>query len=135
MSETIEEWLAKAQGDFNIAQRELRARVSPNYDGVCFHCQQCVEKLMKALLIQLRVVPPKIHDLVRLNELLVPVCPGWVWAVDELRMVSHSGVLARYPGESATKEDAKEVFGLTRAMRSTLLHLLGRDEPPPLFKR
>jgi HEPN domain-containing protein len=50
-SETVKEWIAKAEGDFTVACREMRARKSPNYDAACFHCQQCIEKLMKALLI------------------------------------------------------------------------------------
>jgi hypothetical protein len=64
-SETVKEWLAKAEGDFAVACREIRARKSPNYDAVCFHAQQCVEKLMKGLLIHLGVTPPKTHMLLR----------------------------------------------------------------------
>ena len=48
MNETIREWVAKAEADYATAQRELCVKSSPNYDGVCFHAQQCVEKLMKA---------------------------------------------------------------------------------------
>jgi len=33
------EWIDKAAGDFETASREARARKSPNYDAVCFHCQ------------------------------------------------------------------------------------------------
>jgi HEPN domain-containing protein len=44
------EWVDKAEGDMAIAKRELRARKQPNYDAVCFHAQQCVEKYLKALL-------------------------------------------------------------------------------------
>jgi len=49
MTETIKEWLAKAEGDFRTAQREMQAADSPNYDAVCFHAQQCVEKLVEAM--------------------------------------------------------------------------------------
>jgi HEPN domain-containing protein len=38
------EWIEKADGDYATAERELRARHSPNYDAVCFHAQQVVEK-------------------------------------------------------------------------------------------
>ncbi len=37
------EWVAKAEGDFSTAGRELRARKAPNYDAACFHAQQCFE--------------------------------------------------------------------------------------------
>lgn len=58
MNATVREWIAKAEGDYNTAQRELGIVDSPNYDAVCFHAAQAVEKLMKALLIHLGVVPP-----------------------------------------------------------------------------
>jgi HEPN domain-containing protein len=49
MKPTTVEWVAKAEGDFLTAGRELRARKSPNYDAVCFHAQQCAEKYLNAL--------------------------------------------------------------------------------------
>lgn len=37
MNETIKEWIAKAEGDYPVAGRELKATTNPNYDAVCFH--------------------------------------------------------------------------------------------------
>jgi len=34
------ERIAKAEADFATAVRESRVRKKPNYDGICFHCQQ-----------------------------------------------------------------------------------------------
>jgi HEPN domain-containing protein len=48
MNGTVKEWIAKAEGDYATAARELRAIESPNYDAACFHAEQCAEKLMKA---------------------------------------------------------------------------------------
>ena len=126
-SETVKEWMAKAEGDFTVACREMRARKSPNYDAVCFHCQQCVEKLMKALLIHLGALPPKTHMLLVLDELLSPVCPKWTWPVDELRFLSHSAVFLRYPGESAEKEEAREAMAIAKKIRVKLLILLDQE--------
>ncbi len=72
----VERIVSKAEGDFNSAVRELRARKSPNYDSACFHAQQCVEKLMKALLIARKAVPPKTHNLVELHRLIQRVEPS-----------------------------------------------------------
>ena len=41
------EWIAKAEGDWNSAQREYRARQRPNYDAACLHAQQCAENISK----------------------------------------------------------------------------------------
>jgi HEPN domain-containing protein len=46
------EWVAKAEGDFAMVERESHARKNPNYDGVCFHAQQCAEKYLKARLCE-----------------------------------------------------------------------------------
>ena len=50
MKPIASEWLARAEGDFAILERECRARKNPNYDGACFHAQQCAEKYLKARL-------------------------------------------------------------------------------------
>ena len=125
MNATLKEWVEKAEGDYLTAGRELRASESPNFDAVCFHSQQCVEKLMKGLLIHLGVLPPKTHDLVSLDRLLPPVCAGWSWPVQELRSLSQAAVAFRYPGEAAIREDASESYGIASRMRERLRHLLG----------
>jgi len=50
MNPLTREWVEKAEGDFTIAGRELRAGKAPIYDAVCFHAQQCAEKYIKAIL-------------------------------------------------------------------------------------
>lgn len=127
-SETVKEWIEKAEGDFTVACREMRARKSPSYDAVCFHSQQCVEKLMKALLIHLGATPPKTHMLIVLDDMLAPICPGWAWQADQLRFLSRSAVFLRYPGESAGKDEAREALNIARKIRKLLLELLDRQE-------
>jgi HEPN domain-containing protein len=47
MKTITREWVDKAEGDFAIAEREIEVKLNPNYDAVCFHCQQCAEKYLK----------------------------------------------------------------------------------------
>ena len=121
MNKVVKEWRDKAEGDYATAQRELKAQQNPNYDAVCFHAQQCIEKLMKAALIQRQIVPPKTHDLFLLDKLLRPVCTDWQTAVDELRFLTRAAVDFRYPGESADREEAEEALEIC----STLRHFTG----------
>ena len=66
----VPEWMAKAEGDWE-ALEILLTRDSPGLrDAVVFHAQQCVEKLLKARLIQLGQPVDKIHDLAALRILL-----------------------------------------------------------------
>ena len=71
------EWIAKAEADFATAQRESRVRKNPNYDGICFHFQQCAEKYLKARLSEAEISFGKVHDLVALLEKALKVEPNW----------------------------------------------------------
>jgi len=97
---------------------------NPNYDAVCFHAQQCVEKLMKAVLISRNQLPPKTHDLVRLNGLLASAVPGWTWQLPDLRLLDRAAVDFRYPGESADSEEAQQVLAVAAALRGRLIKLV-----------
>ena len=123
MNGTVKEWIDKAERDLATAGRELAAFEQANYDAVCFHAQQCIEKLMKALLIHLDVMPTKTHDLAFLDQLLTPVCPGWSWSSDDLRFLSRAAVAFRYPGESAERDDAAQAVDIATRMREKLLLL------------
>ena len=124
MNEVLKEWIAKAEGDYLTATRELTAMNQPNYDAVCFHAQQCAEKYLKALLIDRGVTPPKIHDLAQLHRLLSPVCSEWQWSIDELRLLSRSAIISRYPGEIAELREAQAAHDICKSMRDRLRELL-----------
>jgi HEPN domain-containing protein len=120
MNELVEEWVRKADGDLRTARRELDATDGPNFDAVCFHAQQCAEKLMIGLLIQSGVTPPKIHDLAELSRLLADACPGWGWDLAELHFLSRAAVEYRYPGESADREDAARAMAIGERLANAL---------------
>jgi len=124
MNELLKEWIDKAEGDFATAQRELAAEDTPNYDAACFHAQQCVEKLLKAALIQHGVTAPRTHDLFQLYLMLQPESPKWQPKVADLRYLTRAAVSFRYPGESAEYEEAEEALAICRKLRETLLRLL-----------
>ena len=128
MNETVREWLDKAEGDYQTARRERDAPDSPNHDAVCFHAQQCIEKMMKALLIHHGVMPPRTHNLIHLSELLDPLCAEWAPATDDLRFLTQAGVLFRYPGESAGRGDATEALLICSRLRTDLLNAVQRTE-------
>ena len=75
MSDLSAEWIDKAEADFSTATRENRVRKAPNYDAVCFHAQQCIEKYLKAILVRHRKAFSKTHDLEFLLESILPLYP------------------------------------------------------------
>lgn len=88
------EWVAKAEGDFAMLERESRARKNPNYDGICFHAQQCAEKYIKARLCEAGIEFKKIHDLVSLLDKVLGVEPMWETFRQHLAYLSGFAVFA-----------------------------------------
>ena len=120
MNRVIWEWINKAEADYRTAERELAVKDGFNYDAVCFHAQQCIEKLMKALLIKNNIIPPKTHDLTVLQQ-LIPIDEQEKFAeTKKLRFLNNASVSFRYPGESADLDDAKESFQICREFRLIL---------------
>lgn len=124
MRAATSEWLEKAEGDYVTAQREYRARKSPNFDAACFHAQQCAEKYLKGYLQELNITFQKTHDLVRLLD-LVPGAPGLKTMRSSMAILSSYAVEFRYPGEGASREVAKEAITFCRAVRAEIRGLLG----------
>ncbi len=124
MNGSVNEWVAKSEGDFDIAQLALRPDLRPNLDAVCFHAQQCVEKLMKAVLMHHATVPPRVHDLVVLGQLVRAVRPSWTPVEEELRFLTQGAILFRYPGETATRAQADRAIAICGRLRGELLKLV-----------
>ena len=126
MKQITAEWIDKAEADFATVQRESRARKNPNYDGVCFHCQQCAEKYLKARLCEANIAFSKVHDLVALLEQVLPIEPKWEIFRKDLAYLSDFAVAFRYPGESADKAIASEAKNLCSFFRKIARNSLGR---------
>ncbi len=75
-AETLDDWLEKAEEDFQLVSLAMRQRKHPLYAGVCFHAQQCAEKYMKGFLVRHKTAFRKTHDLdelLRYVNRLIPV--------------------------------------------------------------
>jgi len=77
MKPITREWISKAEGDWSAAGILFRSRKHPNYDGACFHTQQCAEKYLKARLEEAGIRFGKTHDLEKLLSLALTVEPSW----------------------------------------------------------
>jgi HEPN domain-containing protein len=125
MKPATAEWISKAEGDFATVERECRARKKPNYDGACFHAQQCAEKYMKARMCEESLSIPKTHNLVELLEKALKLEPIWDAYREDLALLSGYAVSHRYPGESASLERAKDALRRCRRFREAARLSLG----------
>lgn len=119
------EWVSKAEADWTMARREMRARKDPSYDGVCFHSQQCAEKYLKARLEEGGIAFSKTHNLIALLALVLPVEPLWIVLHPRLNALNTFAVIYRYPGASAMKLEAKNALEDCKEVRRLARHALG----------
>ena len=92
----------------------------PLYNIVCFHAQQCVEKYLKAWLQEANIPFPRTHDLKELLELIVPSVPIWqVWEPDFSSLFKYA-VATRYPGASATADNAEHAVHICDTVRQAV---------------
>jgi HEPN domain-containing protein len=122
------EWIGKAEEDYLSAQREYRARKSPNYNATCFFAQQCIEKYIKARLQEADIEFGKIHDLVKLLSLVALVEPMWEPYRATFRPISAYATNFRYPGDSSDKVEALEAIKVCRDFRRSARQILGLPE-------
>ena len=125
--EAVKQWRTKAEGDWTTVEILLKSELCP-HDAVCFHCQQLVEKLLKALLTAHSVETPKTHDLRRLIQLAEPFAPGLSSLADASDTLTIHGVETRYPGncEAVGTEEMNDIVKLAKKFRDMLLAELDR---------
>jgi HEPN domain-containing protein len=112
MDENIQlakKWVQKAAGDLLNADNNLNAENIP-LDTVCFHCQQAVEKLLKAYLIAKGKNYPLSHDLLLILEDIKDFDKSAEELRDCLITLNPYAVEVRYPDEyfMPSQEDAVE---------------------------
>lgn len=124
-SEAIKEWIEKAEGDYEtVLDLRKRRRKRQRYI-IAFHCQQCVEKYLKALLTFYEIEFPKQHDLEQLLVLLLQKDHLLAPLRNKLKRLTPFAVTFRYPGEDITAEELKEAVSIMKGVRIILRRRLG----------
>ena len=124
MKKTTRAWVRKAEEDYVLAVQAGQSDV-PVHDGVCFHCQQCVEKYLKGLIEELGLPVPKTHTLVLLLAVLVSQYPELKSFRRGLVFLTPFAVDTRYPGDDATKRQAVASLRWASRVRTQARMLLG----------
>ena len=125
MSDEAVGWLQKAEADFQNARILLRQRKTFLPDNICWSCQQSAEKYLKAYLVRHGLDYPRRHDLVQLRNLCADADPDFGLIADAVATLDQFGTDIRYPGVSATPEDARQSFGALKQLRAFVRAKLG----------
>jgi HEPN domain-containing protein len=124
MKKATAAWVRKAEEDLRVASQARRSK-RPAHNGVCFHCQQCAEKYLKALLEELGVNFPRTHELDLLRRLLLPHHPFLRAWRRGLVFLTNFAVAVRYPGDDATKRQAIAALRWAARLRGECRRILG----------
>ena len=96
MDDYLKNWLEKAGEDLKVAKHELALPDDEMVSSaICFHCQQAVEKYIKAFLVANQMEFGKTHNLEYLIELASSKSPEI--SDVEIGNLSFFAVNARYP--------------------------------------
>ncbi len=119
MSAVYREWIHSALMDLRSIEKIID---DPFLTPVaCFHAQQCVEKMFKAILEKKEREVPKTHDIIRLFGLTENMC-NFEIDLDMLQKVSELYIESRYPGDFGLLPDGKPTLDEAR-----LFFLFARD--------
>lgn len=117
LKEYINAWLQKAEHDIMTAQRLLE--IQPLIlDNACFHCQQAIEKSLKAYLCYREKDIVKTHDI----DFLLVECSGFdpIFDTIDTLNINEYAVAVRYPDFSLVPEieEAKKIYELAILVNS-----------------
>lgn len=114
----VKAWIRYAEDDWHDSLILINA--GGHQRNVCFHLQQCLEKLFKAELMRMEQPVPKVHNLRELSDLLHQADESWSASSIDLNRLSLAAVDFRYPDPSEPAP-AVDVIGLFLLLPAPLL--------------
>ena len=109
--EECAEWLRKGNNDL-LSARILLYHDKPVTDTACFHCQQAVEKILKAYLILNSIRFEKNHNLAYLLDICEKISDKFSEIREKTEALTPFAVEIRYPGDilDVSLEEARELL-------------------------
>lgn len=127
--EYLKEWIDKA--DHDLGSAKLIFLHNPDYfDSVAFHCQQAVEKYIKAILIFYEIEFQRSHNLVYLLDLLTKKIEISEDRYDQAILLNGFSVQIRYPEKTIylSKEELESSLAIAQNFRDFAIMIIGLGE-------
>ena len=130
IKDLVNKWIKKAEKDLLTAERELSFEDTIT-DTVCFHCQQTVEKYLKAFLVYHQIYFPKTHRIMDLLELCATKDSSFKDELEDADNLTDYAVEIRYPDVwlEPEIEDAKEAFEIAKKVKKIVLNKIKSTYP------
>ena len=118
----IEQWIIK--GDHDLGTAKITYLYIPEYlDTVTFHCQQAVEKYLKAYLISKNISFKFTHDLIYLLDLTTLTDLDFHIYYDSVSELQGYAVEVRYPNETIylSNEKVEKALRIAKSVRDIVM--------------
>ena len=131
IDEEVKRWLIKAINDYKSAQKLLsQPEEEIITDTACFHCQQAVEKMLKAFLLNYNIEFGKTHSIEYLIKLCSKIDKEFEKLYEIIEGLTEYAIDVRYPDEFyiPSIEEAKEAFDIATKVKEFVLRKLKINE-------
>lgn len=126
----VKQWLEKAGSDHRAAE-VLLGQTPPITDIAAFHCQQAVEKTLKAYLLYRGQAFEKIHDLGALVQQCADHDGGFVKLLARVAPLTPFAVRFRYPGPGgASVDQVRSALDVVEEVREIVTNRLPEEARP-----
>jgi len=125
VNEHTKEWIKK--GDHDLGSAKLIYLHIPNYfDTIAFHCQQAVEKYLKAVLHHNEIEIIRTHNLIYLLDKISEIVFISENLYNNAIILNEFSVQIRYPNSSIylTNNELKEAIEIAENFRNFILEIL-----------
>jgi HEPN domain-containing protein len=125
-ADEIRQWIIKADHDLGTA-KVTYLHIPEYLDTVTFHCQQSVEKYLKAYLIYLEIRFQFSHDLIYLLDLISQKDTDFKHFYDQLSELQSYAIEVRYPNETIylTNNKVKDSISISKNIREIVMKKIG----------
>lgn len=125
INKLVEAWIEK--GDHDLGSAKIIFQYIPEYfDTIAFHCQQAVEKYLKAALLFKGIKFQRTHDLPFLLELLSRALKIDSNQFDKAITLTNFAIEIRYPDQQIylSKDELIEAISIAEEFRNFAIHII-----------
>ena len=124
--EIVNLWIKKADHDLGSAKL-IYLHIPDYFDTIAFHCQQAVEKYIKAALTYMDIEFQRSHDLPYLLELLSRKVEIKSETFDKAILLNGFSIEIRYPDQliHLTKDELKSAISIADDFRQFAISVIG----------
>ncbi len=127
MKKQVHDWILLADQDLKVSEILVKDEDSLTNIAV-FHCQQAIEKYLKAYLIEQNIPLIKTHDLIKLNGMIKEIKDLGI-DKNKLILINEVYIESRYPGEELgllpdgipSNEEVEKIIEYAKEIKTIIL--------------